>query len=66
MQPKSVLKIRKCEFDGCFDDEDGLPSEDSDGNNVSNVMARKVIVVIKDLTYMHCQYISNRAIEMLG
>ncbi|CAN4112258.1 unnamed protein product [Withania somnifera] len=31
--PKSVLKSRKSEFDGCFDDEDG-PSEDSDSNNV--------------------------------
>ncbi|PHU10506.1 hypothetical protein BC332_22366 [Capsicum chinense] len=32
--PKSVLKSRKSEFDGCFDDDDGLPSEDSDSNNV--------------------------------
>uniref|UniRef100_M1CFF4 Lupus la ribonucleoprotein n=2 Tax=Solanum tuberosum TaxID=4113 RepID=M1CFF4_SOLTU len=34
--PKSILKIRKCEFEGCFDDEDGLPSEDSDSNNVED------------------------------
>ncbi|KAK4340252.1 hypothetical protein RND71_041714 [Anisodus tanguticus] len=30
--PKSALNSRKCEFDGHFDDEDGLPSEDSDNN----------------------------------
>ncbi|KAK4378405.1 hypothetical protein RND71_000267 [Anisodus tanguticus] len=39
--PKSVLKSRKCEFDGCFDDEDGLPSEDSDNNVEAGVGSAK-------------------------
>ncbi|XP_016508722.1 la-related protein 6C-like [Nicotiana tabacum] len=37
--PKSVLKSRKSDFDGCFDDEDSELTEDSDGNNVEESMA---------------------------